>query len=198
MAGAAWRFIVVLLTAACGGESQRGMEPPAKESAPTPEPEPEPEPGMECRSNADCAVVAPCCSACGALRAEEAIPLRRDEARAFREACGSSGSVPCSACVRGSNPYLVPVCEQGLCRVFDLASAPATACENGDDCALRAKECCADDTTAFISVNAAALGELDAILCDGEPEPMSCRVMPPMHQAAVCREGRCSSAFFDL
>lgn len=126
------------------------------------------------------------------------MPLRRDEVRAFRDSCasGSAGQLPCSTCFRESNPYLVPVCERGICGVLDLMKEPVTECEDGG-CTLRANVCCADEAATFISVSASALPELDAILCDGAPPPLDCRIEPPMHQGAVCREQRCSSAFFD-
>lgn len=184
----------VLLVAACAGKSERDSED--AEPIPSAVPDPPPRPGL-CRSNADCVVAAPCCGACGTLTGAEAVPLARTAVEAFHESCAASGE-PCTDCFRESNPYLVPFCEHQMCHVLDLSRASFVECETGDDCTLRANECCADDTTTFIAVSATRFAELDELLCDGQPPPVNCRVEAPMHQRAVCREGRCSSAFFEL
>jgi hypothetical protein len=195
-------FVVALL-AACGGKSDR--DPEAAAPSPTSSAPPEPtstsaEPGPArkgtCLSNADCAVVGPCCGACGTLEAEDAIPLSAAETEAFHGSCADSNA-PCEQCFRASNPYLVPVCEHSVCHVLDLSRAPFTECQIGADCRLRANECCGDEDSEFVSVSAKALTQIDTLLCDGEPARADCRVEPPMHQGAVCRDGRCSSAFFD-
>ena len=182
----------VLLVGACAGKSERDPAPEAE-----PEPEPTSLPSGLCRSNADCVVAAPCCAACGTLSHEEAIPLSRGELEAFRDSCAASRE-PCAECLRQANPYLVPACKHQRCHVFDLSSPAFTECESASDCTLRANQCCADDSATFIAVSAAALDEIDTRWCGGEPPAMNCRVEPPMHQGAVCREGRCSSAFFQL
>jgi hypothetical protein len=195
-------FVVALL-AACGGKSDR--DPEAAAPSPTLSAPPEPtstsaEPGPArkgtCLSNADCAVVGPCCGACGTLTAEEAIPLVVTQVESFRESCEAS-TASCAECFRDSSPYLVPACEHRMCHVLDLSKAWFTECQTGADCTLRANECCGDEDSTFVSVAANALTQLDALLCGGEPVRADCRVEPPMHQGAVCREGRCSSAFFD-
>jgi hypothetical protein len=186
---------VVALVAACGGKSERDPEA-GPEPSPTSTAEPVPAPNGKCASNADCTVVGRCCGACGTLKAEDAIPLLATDAAAFHESCADSAA-PCEPCFRESNPDLVPVCEHDLCHVLDLSRVPFTECQTGADCTLRANECCGDEDSKFVSVSANALDALDALLCDGEPARADCRVEPPMHQGAVCREGRCSSAFFD-
>lgn len=185
---------------ACGGRADRDPPPQPREPEPEPEPtasapsDPPPANGL-CRSNADCVVAAPCCAACGTLSREEAIPLSRLELEAFRESCAASGE-PCAECFRESNPYLVPACVHRLCHVFDLSAPAFTECERAADCTLRANECCGSDSATFIAVSAAALDEIEMQWCGAEPPSTNCRVEPPLHQAAMCRERRCVSAFF--
>lgn len=141
-------------------------------------------------------VAGPCCGACGTLKAADAIPLLVTQVESFRESCQVS-IASCEQCFRESNPYLVPACEHRMCHVLDLSKVSFTECQTGADCTLRATECCAGEDSEFVSVSAKALTLIDTLLCDGEPARPDCRVEPPMHQGAVCREGRCSSAFFD-
>jgi hypothetical protein len=196
---------VVALVAACGGKSDREPAPAPvpsatstapREPASTSTAEPEPAPPGTCLSNADCMVVGPCCGACGTLQAEEAIALLVTQVESFRESCQVT-TASCAECFRESSPYLVPACEHRMCHVLDLSKVRFTECQTGADCTLRANECCGDEDSTFVAVAANALTQLDALLCGGEPVRADCRVDPPMHQGAVCREGRCSSAFFD-
>jgi hypothetical protein len=121
--------------------------------------------------------------------------MSRVDLAAFRESCAAS-SEPCAECYREANPYLVPACVQGMCHVFDLSAPAFTECESASDCTLRANECCGGDSAAFIAVSRAALEQIDMQWCGSEPPSTDCRVEPPLHQAALCRDQRCVSAFF--
>lgn len=137
-----------------------------------------------------------CCSGCGEPTLDQFDAVNEGAIDDHRTSVCPEPQ-PCPECPTQAAPNLFAFCDlaAGECRGANLPETEYAVCQVDSDCVLRnGLGCCTcGPSNGWVSVAAASIGSLEALLCAPDEVCAECDPQPPPGLSARCSMGRCQA-----